>query len=331
MLDITGNIMATIDISINVTGSSANVTTNNTNINNNTNTNNNNNNNNNGGGGVGGGGGGGGGNNNNNNNGRSLDGNSFVDAVASYILGDEQKTGITESLVLPLVTNDDERRKMNQKRRRERRDKERLDKGITGSEKNGYLSEGISVIRNWREDEGITRTPPLYIRHLEEEEGLQENQDDDFSHNGDGKDRASDEKYIKWVDEYENDVEEEDEEEERTEEEDSEDEEKDEKRGKPENLTRHAEENEDKYIRWTDDDRYMTGESRDTIENGDAPDRRRTAMPSVPLENFVDVHSQLIRRQGRVSRRAFSVGYLQAWFEAVLDIYRALQRSDGAN
>ncbi|XP_037794947.1 protein FAM91 homolog, partial [Penaeus monodon] len=48
MLDITGNIMATIDISINVTGSTGTVTTNNTNINNNTNTNNNNNNNNNG-------------------------------------------------------------------------------------------------------------------------------------------------------------------------------------------------------------------------------------------------------------------------------------------
>ncbi|XP_037804974.1 uncharacterized protein DDB_G0287625-like [Penaeus monodon] len=72
-------------------------------------------------------------------------------------------------------------------------------------------------------------------------------------------------------------------------------------------------------------DDYATGEAgyppQETVEERNT---LKVLLEST-YERFLEVHQRVIMEQGRVHRRGFSQGFLQAWFEVVLDLYYALR------
>ncbi|XP_063603019.1 myb-like protein W [Penaeus indicus] len=72
-------------------------------------------------------------------------------------------------------------------------------------------------------------------------------------------------------------------------------------------------------------DDYTTGEAgyppQETVEERNT---LKELLEST-YERFLEVHQRVIMAQGRVHRRGFSQGFLQAWFEDVLDLYYALR------
>ncbi|XP_042887300.1 myb-like protein W [Penaeus japonicus] len=70
---------------------------------------------------------------------------------------------------------------------------------------------------------------------------------------------------------------------------------------------------------------YVTGEAGYPLQDSFGERNSLKELLEDSYDGFLEAHQRLIMQQGRVHRRGYSQGFLQAWFEVLLDLYYALR------